>query len=248
MRKQREWGVDSFEEQDEVKWWSAVGLFALGALAVGCTKAWMSENRLAATGLGPQDAITVILVQRPGDEYSAGLESKVAGCVRNALQQIHSSVRIVPHDEFRQAAFSDPSLKELPQDDSSWQRLVGDPKFLERIAPLEVRYLIAVAVQEGRGPIDLHGGGAGSGGAGIGAIGVDWDRWAEMQATIMDMMHARVAGNVSSRARGKSAVGLAVFIILPIPYGKPSFPLGTACWELGEGVAKFLAGESVTKP
>jgi hypothetical protein len=101
-----------------------------------------------------------------------------------------------------------------------------------------------VAVEEGRGPrhFDMAAGDAGF------AFGWEWYHRARMHARVLDIAHGRVAGSLSASATGKSVAGLAVVIILPIPFGKPSFPVGTASRELGEGVAKFLAGEDPPNP
>lgn len=229
--------------------WLPTGILTLAVLGVGCTKARVSDIRAAPTGLAPEDAITVILAPPRGGEYSPGLESKAAGCVRNALQQTHSGARMVPQDEFRQVAFAGLSPEELPQDDPSWERLVGDPSFLERVSLFGLRYLIVVSVQESAGSTQFDWEVAHSGDAG--ALVLNWsrDRYASIEATVVDIMHRRVAGSVRASAHGKSASGVVLFmLVLPIPYGKPSFPVGSACWVLGEGVAKFLAGENPPKP
>jgi hypothetical protein len=47
----------------------------------------------------------------------------------------------------------------------------------------------------------------------------------------MDILRSRVVGTVNG-------------LLIPIPYGNPSFPEGPACRELGAGVAAMLGDES----
>jgi hypothetical protein len=61
-----------------------------------------------------------------------------------------------------------------------------------------------------------------------------------MHANVVDLMHAREAGEVRAGANGRSAAG----IICIIPFYIPSFPEWRACDELAEGVVQLLAGES----
>ena len=253
MRKQRAGGAEPPTQRAEERSWQScsvpggrftAGLFALAVLGVGCTMATLGERRLAPTGLAPQDAITAILEEQAEARQSTALEETVTGCIQDALRETHPAMRMVSADEFRRAAFPDLTPVETPPGTFSWEHLVTDIGLQERIAPLGLRYLIVVDVEEGRDPIHLHGGGA----EGALVIGGDWKRWSRMRATILDITNHHVAGYVASDAVGKSAAGVFILYIFPVPYGKASFPRETACWKLGEGVAKFLAGESSSKP
>lgn len=255
--------------------WLAAGLLPLGAVAVGCSKGAFYVAQLAPTGLGRGDPVTIIPAQGSGDEESAALVKKAAACIQDALEETGWTGRMVPPGEFYQAAFPDLTAKvgqapgtptgcepgsflyrclrysgeeaEVPRGALSWERLVADVGFQERIAPLGLRYVILVTASEGRGPSRLQGGGGG--GAPAIAFVWEWDTYARMTATVLDMKKRRVAGAVAARAFGKSSSGVVLlFFIFPIPVGNPSFPVGKVCGELREGVAQLLAGGNPPKP
>ncbi|MFQ5802956.1 MAG: hypothetical protein ACE5JQ_08695, partial [Candidatus Methylomirabilales bacterium] len=210
----------------------------------------MHTSRLAPTTLTTEDAITVIAyetesisqISETADvpaEYSADMAEEVLECIEEILEEHHPTVRVIAPDKFLEIAFPD-----LTADDSlpvvlSWEHMARDPRFQERIAPLGLRYLITVFVEEGKGntvfagpdpgvypppPVFMAG----------------WDTWASMHAKVVDLMHARDAGEVQAEATGRSAAG----IICIIPFYIPSFPEWRACDELAAGVVQLLAGES----
>lgn len=217
-----------------------IGLLALPVLALGCSKVQMFDTRYSPTSLAPGDAITVISDQPAGTKYSRGFEKKATWCIRNALENTHPTVRIVSSDELRQVAFPDLTPEEIPLGNRSWDQLVEDPAFRERIASLGLRYLITVSGSKRRTPqgpefgIDRWGWG----------VAWQWEHSASINAKVVDLMRARVAGDVSVDATGKSAFAVAFFyFIFPVPLGKPSFPEWRACRELGEWAVRFLTGE-----
>jgi len=227
--------------------WLAAGVLALAGLAVGCSKGSFYVYREAPTGLGRGDAVTIIPAQRSGSEETAALVKKAAACIQDGLEESGWTGRMVPPGEFYQAAFPNLPAGEVPPGDFSWEQFVGDMGFQERIAPLGLRYLILVTADEGR---DNRRSRTEFGGKPPAiAFSESWDHYARMTATVLDTTHRRVAGTVAAVATGKSSSGLALLLfIFPIPFGKPSFPVGPACGELGEGVAKFLTGENPPEP
>jgi len=101
-------------------------------------------NRLAATAIESGDAVTAVLEEFSG-EFSPSKENKFVTCITKAIREAHPTVRFVPPDEFRQVAFSDLTPENIPPEDWTWDRLAEDPGFQERIAPLDLRYLIVVS-------------------------------------------------------------------------------------------------------
>lgn len=224
-----------------------LALLTISLVGGGCTSVWVQERRLAPTGLAPQDAIAVIFTSPLGDEQMSGLENDVTKCIRDALGQTLSDLRIISSDEFRKVAFPDPTEKIAPGN-FSWESLMGDPAFYGRVASLGLRYLINVNVEEGSRLADFEWNAA-SVVLGGGAPLLHWTRESStlMQAIVVDARHRRVAGGVQAFATGKSGAGVKIIafpIPLPIPYATASFPKSVACQGLGEGLAKFLTEES----
>ena len=100
--------------------------------------------RMGPTQIESHDTIAVFL-DVFGDEYSRDKEKKFVGCITEAIRETHPAVRIVPPDEYRQAAFpglAPEDIKPMPMGDLSF---VDDPGFKGRIAPLGIRYPIRVS-------------------------------------------------------------------------------------------------------
>jgi hypothetical protein len=195
----------------------------------------MTHTRITPTGLVPEDAIAVILAQPPEVEYSAQLEKKVLECIKDALADKHPTVRVVPSDEFRRVAFRDLTPEQILSGDSYWEwnQLAKDPAFATRTAPPDLRYLIIVSggtTTDTR--FDVEGGGQ------VMAWEIIWHKESDLRARIIDLKQGREAGIVRASASGET-----VWLWPPAPLVIPTFPEGRACSELGEGVAKVLAGE-----
>ena len=209
---------------------------------------------MAPTGLNPQDTVTILFVSRnasayqPRGGYSSWirfaplLEHEVVGCVSNALHDVYPTVRIVPPDAFRREAFPETDPAAVPTE--PWERIVNDAKFRKRISPLGIRYLIAVNVSGGRTPMeyDVRYGRQWS------VIGWFGNHWSSMNATVVDLAHARVPGSMTASVTSDEAAGLGLLyvnrIAVPFPYWDP--PVSTfkeACKELGKKVASFLTSE-----
>ncbi len=216
-------------------WQLTLGVLALAVLGVGCTTGSMYHTRLTPTDLAPEDAITVIQVQSGEQEYSDKLEKKVVGCIKDALEDTHPTVRVVPPEEFRRVAFPDLTPGDILSGDASgeWEQLTKDPAFATRIAPLDLRYLIIVS---GGTTTDTKFRTAPN--APIWWVG--FDKQSDFRARIIDLKQRREAGTVRAFASGETT-----WIIPPFPLVLPAFPEGRACRELGEEVAKFLAGEKL---
>jgi hypothetical protein len=204
---------------------------------------------LAPTGLAHQDAISIILASPLEDEQVSQLESKVTGCVQDALGQISSDIRITPADDIRKVALEVESAGKTPPPYLSLERLVADPALHGRIASLGLRYLIAVYIEDTSRLRDVEVG-AGSSGIGGPRVSWSWSREVLMEAVVVDTRHRRVAGSVLAYARGRSGGGVMLLtsrLPLLIPFGMTSFPLSVACQGLGEALAKFLIGGSPTE-
>ena len=192
-------------------------LITVALLLVGC-----SAGRLFSTGpvaeLAPDDAIATILVQPLADSSARAREGKLITCARRELEERRWADRIVAPDEFRPLALTEPGQQPRSSDD--WVELARDPSFQERIAGLNLRYLIVVDERywkrssrwdwtfDPRGV--LLGGGL--------FFWATWEVSSEMHAQIVDLRNARHEG------------------------GRPSFPEPAACSKFGEGVSEALLG------
>jgi len=213
-----------------------LGLLAVTVLGVGCTKAHMYHTRLAPTDLAPDDGVTVLLDQFSG-EFSGSKENKFIGCITKAIRKVHPTVRIVPPNKFRQAAFPDLSPEEVGH--RSWEQLANDPAVRQRVAPLGVHYLITLSggtTQNMKFILDSAGT--------VGALmyGADFGgRQSSLNATVIDLKQGSEVGRVNASAYNKTRSG---WLILPLPFYVPSAATETrVCEELGEGVAAVFAGE-----
>lgn len=217
----------------------------------GCTTSWVQERRLAPTGLAPKDAIAIILTAPVKEEHLSELESPVVGCVQSALADVQADIRIIPSHEFRKLAFPDLTVDQIPSGYFAWQRLLREPAFLQKIAPLDLRYVLAVDTEQGRRLTEVEWSAATSmlGGPGP-SLSASWDNEVLLETIVVDARHRRVAGTVHAYAKGNSGAGVSL-VTFPtpflLPHGMPSFPFGAACRGLGEGVAKFLTDESAAE-
>ncbi|MEK6601033.1 MAG: hypothetical protein AABZ09_04040 [Candidatus Binatota bacterium] len=203
---------------------------------------------MAPTGLAPQDAIAVILAAPVKDEYSSELENQVTECVQGALGGIHPGIRIIPPNQFRKLAFPDLTIDQIPSGYFSWQSLLRDPVFHNKIAPLGLRYVLAVNTEESRRVTDAEWTAATSmlGGPGP-SLSWSWENEVLMEAIVVDARHRRIAGAVHAYAKGNSGAGVSLMTFpspFLLPHGRASFPFGVACRGLGEALAKFLTEES----
>lgn len=199
---------------------------------------------MAPTGLAPQDVVGVMLTAPVKDEYLTELENQVTGCVQSYLRGTHPDLRIVPPSEFRRLAFPDLTTNQLPSGYFAWQSLLQDAAFQAKIAPLGLRYVLAVDTEEARRLTEVEWTAATSMFGGTGpTLSASWENSVLMQAIVVDTRHRRIAGAVQAYAKGKSGAGVSL-VTFPVPFllphGITSFPFGVACRGLGEALAKFL--------
>ena len=220
-------------------------LFAFILGGIGCTTAWVQERRLAPTGLAPNDTVALIVTAPLKEDALAQLESPVAQCVQSALDAIAPGIRIIPPQEFRQLVFPDLTPDQLPSDYYAWQRLLREPLFNGKIAPLGLRYVVALNAEQGRRLSDVEWTAATSmlGGPGP-SLTASWENEVLLEAIVVDAARRRIAGAVHAYAKGYSGAGVSL-VTFPapflLPHGMPSFPFGVACRGLGDKLASFLA-------
>ena len=193
-----------------------VALLALTVLGMGCSSRSYVSHTRSSRTSLAPDH-SVALVLNADDP---GFEGKLASCVRSALKNGHRTVQVLPPDEFRHVASSDLILDQ-PMGGGSWRELAADPAFQKRIARLDLPYLISVSrFTETRWDY-------------IPLFRVD--RVTRLRAEVLDLTRGTVAGTVK---------------VVTVGRGHPPFTFvrteAPACEDMGNALAKFLAGEDAT--
>lgn len=221
----------------------AAGFIAVQLLLVGCTSSKVEEARANPTGIEPDEALSIIFLERFSLEGHALMRDEVVDCIGRSIRNTNPSLQIVPPEEFRRAAFPDLEPEAAPRSPDSIALLLTHPVFRERISALNIRYLIVVggATEYPRRSGGIYCGGAGHGAGCLGLI--VWDKETRLAASVIDLKRARPAGEVKATASGNPWFG--VFLIFPI--GLPAPTEASACYDLGVAITKFIAGEQKTE-
>ena len=153
-------------------------------------------------------------------------------CLNVALtEKIQGKARVYPTKGFQDAMFPWFEREHAPRTLEDLRTLVARPKVAERIATLDVRYLISVAATQSSDvfPGLLCGGGY----AGAGCLGLMLDdKKTSLEALIWDLRDVSEAGKLTSTSSGSSA---ALGIIIPIVFA--AYTEEEACRELAASIA-----------
>lgn len=213
-------------------------LLTVALLLAGCSTGSL-YGKPSLGGLAPDDAIVIM-----AHDDAPAQEGKLVACARRELKGSRWANRIVAPDEFRRLALTNPGQQ--PRSHADWAELAREPLFQERIASLNLRYLIVLDEEYWKSPSRwdwtfdprgvFFGGGV--------FVLVNWDVSSRMSAQIFDLPNARSAGSLTAFGSGTSRVFfMQVLLVVPLPLaGWPSFPEGVACRKLGEGVSEALLG------
>jgi hypothetical protein len=217
-----------------------LGLLTTALFWVGCTTAIVREVRDTPTGLNLHEGVAFVFSREFSLDSQPIKESKIVDCIGQAVRKAHPALRIVPPDEFRHTVFPDLAPEAAPNNPEHFALLLSHPTFKKRTASLGIRYLISLS---GRTDSQQKGGvGCGGGMGGAACIGLLWwEQRSLLNATVFDLQHAQSAGNLHASADGRPWF----FFVFPSPLmiGVPAFTESKACGDLGEAVAKFIAGE-----
>lgn len=225
-----------------------LGIVLMAVLVLsGCTRTLVSAKRSFATGFEAGDAFAIILSQRevcPSGEMCRpappleDVENGYSGCLASAIESKNAGLAIVRPGEFRRVAYAGMDPGALPIDGSDLLPLLREEAFRNRIAKLNLRYIIMLR------PWTTHYGSKMTGNysaPGAGYIGKESIRSTLLSATIVDVRNGRVSGMLVAQSEGKSGFMVPLFGIVPlppIPYSSPTD--GTACQEMGVAIADFL--------
>ena len=164
------------------------------------------------------------------------MENSINKCVTKAVHQANPSDKVIPPDEFRRVVFPDLEFSEAPHSVESFKLLLDDPTFLDRIAPLGLRYLV-IASSTNREDKNTWGH-CSAGYMSLACLGgVVWDKSSQIAGVILDLKQARtLPAELSATASGKSEFGF--FII--VPYAFRADTRSAACDVFGKAVAKAI--------
>ncbi len=211
-----------------------IGFVALAWLWVGCTKAELGEIRKGPTGFEPHEAVAIVV-----SRDSRIAEDEIVDCISTAINEADPTLRVVTPDEFRRAAFPNLAPEAAPQNPQYLALLLKHPPFQERMTQEGIRYLIFVSggtEQQHHGDFFCAPGGC------LGLVW--WDRESRLVASVFDFKQGRMPGEVRASASGRPWFAVVLFF----PLGLPAATETRACSELGEGVARFLAGGNPPQP
>ena len=210
----------------------SVTVLATALLTTACvtaTKKVQTQAEVAAEDrfvVEPGDAIAIISEE--------GFE-----CLSKSLRQVQPDLRIVPPDEFRRVAFPDergdriPFTSPIPE---AQRQLLSAPDFRDRVAPLNLRYLVSIGKTErfqSDSGLRLSGPGGGAGEV----------KYLTLRASVLDLQ-GREVGRIVADAEGIRAFG--VFLFFPLFFIETTD--APACNALGQTLADFLSGRFPSAP
>ncbi len=211
-----------------------LALAMTGCSATGAKRASRGPEGQAVT-LSGDESVTALL-NYFGLEGRA-IEGELVGCIRDGIRRARPELRVVLPDEFRRLAFPDLAPEAAPRSAQYLGMLLDNASFRERIAPLNLHYLIAIG---GETRVKQWGGAiAGSAPAPAGAFLFGawvWDRDTRLVASILDLKQSGSAVEISATAQGRAWLVL----VEGLPLGAPAFTEANACARLGDKLSQFL--------
>ena len=206
-----------------------VWLLALATCA-SPTKTEVSVD--AKMTLAPGEAIVLFPARRSG---SMAASQNFVDCLENELVETAGpGTKILDSGQFQDAMFPWFESEQAPRTARDMDRLLSRSGVRERIARLDIRYLISMALAtEADG---FPGVLCGAGGAGAGCLGLAWeDRTSRLDAVIWDVKMGEEAGGLKASSSGRS---LAFGLIVPIIF--TAYTERDACEAVAAEVARSL--------
>jgi hypothetical protein len=217
-------------------------------VAFGCAKSSGTYDFTSPSvcSIESGDAVTLLLTditkainytRLDRNRHYAKKEKKAYECISSAFKDLSLDICVIPPDEFRQTAF--PDLSPDKTSTGNWENLVKDNAFNERIASLNLRYLILI--EEEKGSID--GEKLEIDGSGELIIGVVEDEYyTKFFAKIIDLTTHDIEATVRAGSRSTDATGICLVYFFPIPIYAPAMPTySKACEQLGKNVAEVFS-------
>lgn len=217
-----------------------IGLLLSCALAAaGCaSKPEIRESRAAPTGIAAGEAIAIFL--SANEQHTAyaekmdwvEIEQRLESCLRREMLDERDGLRFVSPQELRQAAFPDVVVDELPKTAEAWLERLADARRDSALSRL--RYVVMLDRRAWASDLRFET-------ATTGVFGLTRKLSLSVNATVLDLVHRRVAGEVAASGRGERGGGVALFIIIPIPLFMSSVPDSRVCAGLAQALVRFIA-------
>ncbi len=222
-----------------------------GLATAGCaSKPYTDQVRQAPAGIGAGERIAIVLssYERKGVLLAAPgqnpdelrelqqISEELESCVRDAMAGKQSALLFVPSADARAALFPGKTINELPGEPAQWLPEQADAAAAERLTAQRLRYVIALkgrwSTSEGEVQVAAERIG--------GAVGYEWKRFSSLGATVLDLPHRRIVGELFASSDGRAGWGVGLLLIIPFPIFYASDPQARACRALGEALSQFI--------
>jgi hypothetical protein len=215
---------------------SIIGVVSTVFLASSCTTSQIDFVRKAYTVIEAREAVAIVI------STGSSLERDAVACIVEALRKAKPGVRILTPNEFRRDVFYYAYPENPYERKKYFNLLANEPVLRERIAGMDLRYVISIYGGTEQQSGEPFFGGAGGPGGGITVFGMDWKRQSWLEASIFDVKEVVESGTIQAYAEGRPwflCVGVGPFCL---PVGAATFTESTICTGLGAAVATVLTG------
>lgn len=200
----------AFKSYDMTRIYIAVSLTLVTLLLIGCAVTTCHVIPQNPTGIEPNEAVSFVLnkyvddklSKKPLSSESKWKETYYESCLQRAMREKMPDIRIVTATEFRDLAFPNRSFIDTPRSPQSLIPYFKSAQFQERIAPLRIRYLIILDIEDSTYGRHTE--------VAIGydfpplwAIGQEWQRSVQIEAVVFDIKEGWESGQVTSSSTGK---------------------------------------------
>ena len=215
-------------------------------LVAGCGgKVSVNVERGADTGILPGEQIVVLLSRYSLEGTDVkdlnSTEAKLEWCIRTETQKVNDRHEFLPPAALRKLVSAEMIGADGSKSPDSLVRLLAEPVTATRLAEARVRYVVLLEGSYSTSKYRLTGFGGSGGGLALGAVGSEWTKYSSIQATILDLKHARIAGSINSYSTGNEGGGGGMFLIIPFPFYYTSMPESLACAALSKELAQFIS-------
>lgn len=219
------------------RWNSPSGALVSGVLSllcIGCTRSEVRDLGPTRPEMRAGQAVAVLTSR------DTSFEREAAECIGESIRRLRPEAPIVTPDEFRHRVFAYRLPRTPAERDRYLAMLATEPTLRGRMLDLGIRYLVllreAWTTQETKGMPFLCFAGYGGGGCFGGFV---LTRESALGASVFDLTVAQPAGEVRASASGVPMAAGA--FVLPVAVPLPAFTESSACRELGDKLARFLA-------
>ena len=192
---------------------SVLLLASLAPLFGGCVTATVQEVRQAATGMSTGDSVVVL--GRAGTVRGAETEEDFVSCIGRNMSGGQAAVAVINQQDFQDAMFPWFEPRIAPVATTDLPELLAQPRMVERLEEIGLRYLIWVdgstqrTDESGTMSCTITPGGAGCFGF------LTWEHDSAYEASILDVRNRRPVGKISSDANGTSFMPA---VVVPVPF------------------------------